>query len=98
MFICFIFFLWINEIDNVIIYLDLKWDIQYSWIISPDLFLLSAATPSKAKKKYAESDEEFVDDFDDDYVEEKKKPKKRGTYIKLLLLTKCKFRFSFAYL
>ena len=45
------------------------------------LFLISAATPSKAKKKYAESDEEFVDDFDDDYVEEKK-PKKRGIYIK----------------
>jgi hypothetical protein len=62
-------------------YLNLKWDIQYSWIISLVLFLISAATPSKAKKKYAESDEEFVDDFDDDYVEEKK-PKKRGIYIK----------------
>lgn len=60
----------------------MKWDIQYSWIISPVLFFISVATPSKANKKYAESDEKFVEDFEDDYVEEKKTQKKKGIYIK----------------
>lgn len=37
--------------------------------------------PTKVKKKYTESDEDFNDDLDDeDYVEEKKKSKKRGEF------------------